>query len=324
MRLYNLIKPILFSLEPELAHDLVCKSLEKFPNLFDYKSNNQLHKKTLGGLEFPNPIGLAAGFDKNAKLINQIQNLGFGFMEVGTITPKPQSGNPKPRMVRLELQQSLINSMGFNNDGLDVIAKRLEKRTTNDFIIGANIGKNKSTPNYKAHQDYSDCFYVLQDLVDYITINISSPNTPTLRELLENNSLQIILETIQNINKKRTIEKPVFLKISPDLTDDEIIRITKTCESFELTGIVSTNTTTNHTYSYGGLSGKLLSMRSRKVSNLIKQNSKLIVICSGGIVDKEIALDRLNNFDLIQLYTGLVYQGPTLPRDILKSISQTR
>lgn len=320
MKMYNLIKPLLFSIDPELAHNLAYYIIENYPNLFDYTYDNPKLKKEVCGMVFKNPVGLAAGFDKNARLINQMPKLGFGFMEVGTITPKPQEGNPKPRMTRLPLQQTIINSMGFNNDGLDTIYKRLEKREQSDFIIGANIGKNKSTHNKEAHLDYASCFYVLQDVVDYITINISSPNTPTLRELLQKEYLDKILDTVQTINSKRTKLKPVFLKISPDLTNDEIISVVKTCEEYNLSGIVSTNTTTRHSYSYGGLSGKPLAERSLEVSKLIKESTTLKVMASGGVVDKDIAIDRLNNFDLIQLYTGLVYQGPGFTKEILKSI----
>ena len=310
----------MFSIDPELAHNLAYYIIENYPNLLDYTHDNPKLKKQVCGMNFKNPVGLAAGFDKNARLINQIPKLGFGFMEVGTITPKPQEGNPKPRMTRIPERLSIINSMGFNNDGLEAIYKRLEKREPSDFIIGANIGKNKSTPNADAHLDYGDCFHVLQDVVDYITINISSPNTPTLRELLQKQYLEKILETIQTLNTKRTKQKPLFLKISPDLTNKEILSVVKTCEEYNLSGIVSTNTTTRHSYSYGGLSGKPLAERSNEVSKLIKKSTNLKVMASGGIVNKDIALDRLNNFDLIQLYTGLVYQGPGFAKEILKSI----
>ena len=321
MNIYkSLLKPLLFSVDPEIAHDLATIFIKKYSGLLNNTYENPKLRKNICGMDFKNPIGLAAGFDKNAELINQIPTLGFGFMEVGTITPKPQEGNQKPRMIRIAEHQSLINSMGFNNDGLDAITKRLEKRNTSDFIIGANIGKNKSTLNSNAHLDYITCFHVLQDLVDYITINISSPNTPSLRELLGKDSLGLILESVQNQNVKRSTKKPIFLKISPDLTDEEIIRVTKTCEEYNIDGIVSTNTTSHHTYSFGGMSGKLLSKRSEDVSNLIKQNSNLKIISSGGISNKEIAVERLKNFDLIQLYTGLVYEGPSLTKQILKSL----
>lgn len=321
MNIYkSLLKPLLFSVDPETAHDLATLFIKKYSGLLNGKYESPKLRKNICGLDFKNPIGLAAGFDKNAQLIEHIPNLGFGFMEVGTITPKPQEGNPKPRMVRLIEKESLINSLGFNNDGLDVISKRLEKRKHTDFIIGANIGKNKSTPNSQAHLDYATCFLHLQDVCDYITVNISSPNTPTLRELLGKDSLELILESVQNLNRQRQNEKPIFLKISPDLKDDEIIRVSKTCESYGVNGIVSTNTTVNHSYSYGGLSGKLLSSRSRQVTDLIKKSSNLKVISSGGIMTKEIAIERLKNSDLIQLYTGLVFEGPSLTKQILKSI----
>jgi dihydroorotate dehydrogenase len=321
MNIYkSVLKPLLFSVDPETAHDLATLFIKKYSGLLKSTYNNHHLRKNICGLDFKNPIGLAAGFDKNAELIDHIPNLGFGFMEVGTITPKPQEGNPKPRMVRLVDKESLINSLGFNNDGLDVITKRLEKRKSSDFIIGANIGKNKSTPNLQAHIDYATCFNNLQDVCDYITINISSPNTPTLRELLGKDSLELILESVQNLNRKRQTEKTIFLKISPDLKDDEIINVSKTCENYGINGIVSTNTTVNHSYSYGGLSGKLLGNRSQQVTNLIKQNTNLKVISSGGIMTKEIAIERLKNSDLIQLYTGLVFEGPSLTKQILKSI----
>ena len=316
----NLLKPLLFSVDPETAHDLATIFIKRYSGLLNNQYNNPRLRRTVCGMDFKNPVGLAAGFDKNAELINQIPTLGFGFMEVGTVTPKPQEGNPKPRMVRLTEYKALINSLGFNNDGVDVIVKRLEKRKPSDFIIGANIGKNKSTPNLSAHKDYSGCFHVLQDVVDYITINISSPNTPTLRELLGKDCLEIILESVQNQNAKRTTKKPIFLKISPDLAFEEVIRIIKTCEDFEIDGIVSTNTTTRHTYSFGGLSGKPLEYKSKRITQTIKENSNLKIISSGGIVNKEIALERLKNFDLIQLYTGLVYEGPSLTKQILKSL----
>jgi len=316
----NFLKPLLFSLDPETAHNLATFFIKRYSGLLNNQYNSPNLKRTVCGMDFKNPIGLAAGFDKNAELIDQIPSLGFGFMEVGTITPKPQEGNQKPRMLRLAEHQGLINSMGFNNDGLDVIVKRLEKRKTSDFIIGANIGKNKSTLNLNAHHDYITCFNVLQDVVDYITINISSPNTPTLRELLGKDSLELILESVQNENVKRSIKKPVFLKISPDLSFDEVIRITKTCEEYKLDGIVSTNTTSSHSYSFGGLSGFPLNYKSERISLSIKENSNLKIISSGGIVNKEIALERLKNFDLIQLYTGLIYEGPGLTKQILKSL----
>lgn len=316
----SVLKPLLFSVDPETAHDLATLFIKKYSGLLNYQYDNPNLRSTICSMDFKNRVGLAAGFDKNALLINQVQNLGFGFMEVGTITPKPQEGNPKPRMFRVPDKVALVNSLGFNNDGLETITKRLEKRIPSDFIIGANIGKNKSTPNLSAKHDYATCFYTLQDVVDYITINISSPNTPTLRELLGKDSLELILEAVQNLNKKRQTLKPVFLKISPDLKDEEIVRIVKTCEDYQLSGIVSSNTTTSHTYSFGGMSGKPLAKRSKEVGNLVKSNSNLSVISTGGIIDVETAIDRLNNFDLIQLYTGLVYEGPGLTKKILKSL----
>jgi dihydroorotate dehydrogenase len=321
MNIYkSLLKPLLFSVDPETAHDLATLFIKKYSGLLNIQYENPKLRRTVCNIHFKNPIGLAAGFDKNAQLIDHIPNLGFGFMEVGTITPKPQEGNQRPRMLRLKDDNSLINNMGFNNDGLDIIVKRLENRKSNNFIIGANIGKNKSTPNTQAHLDYASCFYKLQDVVDYLTINISSPNTPTLRELLGKDSLEIILESVQNLNRKRQNEKPIFLKISPDLNDLEIVRVIKTCEEYKISGIVSTNTTIKHSYSFGGLSGKLLGGRSNEVTSLIKKNSTLSIISSGGIMSKDIALERLQNADLIQLYTGLVYEGPGLTKEILKSL----
>jgi dihydroorotate dehydrogenase len=247
--------------------------------------------------------------------------LGFGFIEVGTITPRPQLGNPRPRVFRIQKDQSLLNFMGFNNDGVVRVARRLEKRKS-DIIVGANIGKNRLTEFEKSHLDYVSCIKYLHDLVDYFTINISSPNTQGLRKLSNDKPLKILLQSIQDQNKSKTT-KPIFLKISPDMGFEDLSKLLDACVEFEIDGVVATNTTVNHNYFKGGLSGQLLSDNSLKYLKFIKSHTeKLTIISSGGIMNKQIAAERFNEgADLIQLYTGLVYGGPLLIRDILKNLS---
>ena len=307
------IRPILFKMDAEKAHNFSELAIKYLPIKLKV---NSIPTNILG-LDFKNPVGLAAGFDKNAKLINHIDKLGFGFIEVGTITPLPQEGNPKPRLFRNIKEQSIINRMGFNNDGLKVIKKRLENRKT-DIIIGANIGKNKNTSLDYAHLDYQVCFDYLQDIVDYFTLNVSSPNTPGLRKLLEKDRLSIILESVMRKNRMRKKEKPILLKISPDINDDQLKDILDTCKEFNVSGIVATNTTIN---TNGGLSGMLLENISGDIIRKIKNYSNLTIIGSGGIMNEEIAKSRLNDgCDLIQVYTGLIYEGPSFCKNILSKI----
>lgn len=306
----HIIRPLLFKMNAEDVHDLSVQFLKHFPlqNQFEAKP------KQVAGITFPNPIGLAAGFDKNAELINVIHKLGFGFIEVGTITPFPQQGNPKPRLFRNAKDQSIINKMGFNNDGLRVITKRLEKRNTN-IIIGANLGVGVNTPIAFAHRDYQFSFYTLQDLADYFTLNVSSPNTIGLRDLMQKDKLSFILQVVMNENRNRAKEKPIFLKISPDLNDDELKDVLDICIEFGIKGIVATNTTLTE---QGGLSGLPLEEKSREIIKKIKTYCDLPIIGSGGIMTPEIAKSRFDiGCDLIQLYSGLIYNGPYFAKELL-------
>jgi len=337
----SLLKPYLFTLDPEKAHyltfDLLKTGLRNalgraiFKSAFAYE-NKKLEKK-LFGLTFKNPVGLAAGLDKDAKVYNELSCLGFGFIEIGTLTPKPQAGNDKPRLFRLPKDQALINRMGFNNEGVDAAVIRLKKRKT-DVIIGGNIGKNKVTANEDALKDYEYCFNALFDVVDYFVINVSSPNTPNLRELQDKEPLTALLNHIQNINNSKTKRKPLLLKIAPDLTDSQLDDIIEIVASTKIDGIVATNTTIAReplTYpkadieaiGMGGLSGKPLSKRSTEVIAYLKTKSKnaFPVIGVGGIHSPEDALEKLKaGADLIQLYSGFIYEGPALIKSINKAI----
>jgi len=340
----DIFKPILFSLDAEHAHYLSAGLLQfgaKTPILNHIlKGIFPVSKKTdlsiqLAGLKFLNPIGLAAGFDKNAELINALPLLGFGFAEIGTVTPKPQNGNPKPRLFRLPKDEAIINRMGFNNDGMQEIAKRLSKRTRPDFIIGGNIGKNKDTPNERAFEDYVACFQCLNEFVDYFTINLSSPNTPGLRQLLEKESLFGILEPVQNENQRLTKAKPIFLKISPDMEVSQLEDVVHICKNLKISGIVATNTTIGRyglSYSNleierigsGGLSGKPIKERSVEVLSKLKRlaGNELLIMASGGIMNGNDAKERfLSGADAVQLYSGLVYSGPGLVSDILNQLA---
>jgi dihydroorotate dehydrogenase len=309
----NIIRPLLFKLDAEDAHNLSVFFLKHFK----LKNELILNPKKVAGITFPNPIGLAAGFDKNAHLINHIEALGFGFMEIGTVTPQPQQGNPRPRLFRNQKEQSITNRMGFNNDGVYVIRKRLEERKT-DIIIGANIGMNKTTPIDYAHRDYQFCFFALQDVVDYFTINVSSPNTIGLRKLMEKDRLSLLLESVMNENKHRLKERPIFVKVSPDLNDDELKDVLEVCKEFEVKGIVATNTTS---VEKGGLSGFPLEEKSRETIKKIIDNSSLPVIGCGGIMTHEIAKDRFDmGCDLIQIYSGLIYNGLNFVKNISEKL----
>jgi dihydroorotate dehydrogenase len=311
----SLIKPLLFTLPPNISHDLAVWTIRNFPYLFSTESKEI--NSTHFGITFKNPIGLAAGFDKNGILINQMHHLGFSHMEVGTITPKPQEGNPKPNLFRYEENQSLLNYMGFNNDGLYTIAKRLERKN-NTIIIGANIGKNKSTNNKIAYKDYIESILTLNDLVDYFTINISSPNTPDLRDLLGKENLSRLLEEIKNHHTKLNNAKPLLVKISPDVNNME--EIVDKFHYYKISGIVSTNTTQNHTFIRGGLSGKPLTELATYVTKELRQMTTLPIISSGGIMTTDDAKTRLESSDLVQLYTGLIYNGPNLTKEIIESL----
>jgi len=284
-------------------------------------------ERNLCGLSFKNPIGLAAGFDKNAVLFDELSAFGFGFVEIGTVTPKPQAGNPKPRLFRLKKDQALINRMGFNNDGVEVIAERLKHRKT-DIIIGGNIGKNKITPNEKAVDDYLICFDKLFEVVDYFVVNVSSPNTPNLRALQDKKPLTHILQSLQNENNKRDKPKPILLKIAPDLTDSQLLDIIEIVKITKIAGVIATNTTIsreglvlNNKKETGGLSGKPLSNRATDVIRFLSEKSEKAfpIIGVGGIHSANDAQEKLEvGADLIQLFTGFIYQGPDLVKQINK------
>ncbi len=298
-------------------------------------------QKDVFGLTFKNPVGLGAGFDKNALYLNELKTLGFGFVEIGTVTPKPQPGNDKPRLFRLPKDKALINRMGFNNDGVDIIRKRLEhwktvnsKLKTENLIVGGNIGKNKITANEEAYKDYEICFRELFDCVDYFAVNVSSPNTPGLRALQEKESLRKILLQLQNINQGMLKQKPLLLKIAPDLNESQLNDIINLAFETKLDGIVATNTTIERNnlltskkeiekIGAGGLSGKPLQKKSTEVLQYIIKNSnnKIPVIASGGIFTGADAIEKLNTgAALVQVWTGFIYEGPSIVKKINKQL----
>ena len=329
-------------MEPEKAHYFtfsVIKFMHKIPGIGPllnaiYGFHHPKLEKTLFGLHFKNPIGLAAGMDKDATLFNEFGNLGFGFVEIGTVTPKPQPGNDKPRSFRLLKNEALINRMGFNNEGVKAAAIRLKNRKDRTVIIGGNIGKNKVTPNEEAINDYEINFNELFDVVDYFVVNVSSPNTPNLRDLQEKEPLTKLLNRLQELNHTKPKPKPILLKIAPDLTDSQLDDIIDIVKITKIEGVIATNTTIsrdglNYTkeeiekFGAGGLSGKPLTKRSTEVVKYLKQKSKnaFPVIGVGGIHSAEDAIEKINaGADLIQLYTGFIYEGPGLIKKINKEI----
>ncbi|XOV93792.1 MAG: quinone-dependent dihydroorotate dehydrogenase [Bacteroidota bacterium] len=334
--MYSLIRNLLFLLPAETAHHFttsLIKILFKVPgfrSLFRsiYVVKNPKLERKVFGLTFPNPVGLAAGFDKNGAFTNEFAALGFGFLEIGTVTPKPQSGNPKPRLFRLKKDQALINRMGFNNEGMDQVSKNLQSRSI-EVIVGGNIGKNKVTPNESALEDYIKCFNTLYPQVDYFVVNVSSPNTPGLRELQEKEPLQKLLQELQTLNKTKPVQKPILLKIAPDLTDTQLDDILEIVQVTGLDGIVATNTTIERSgletdqktidqIGAGGLSGAPLFERSTEIIKYLKMKNKdLVIIAAGGINSPETALEKIAaGASLIQVYSGFIYEGPKLISDI--------
>jgi len=330
-----IIKRILFFLDPEKAHFYTLFSLNlllKIPFAKYWLRNrsvveDQSLKKVVWGIEFPNPVGLAAGFDKDGKYFELMSHLGFGFIEIGTVTPIPQEGNEKPRLFRLPQDQALINRMGFNNDGMVAMKERLKGRKDKKIIIGGNIGKNKNTPNEDAINDYILCFDTLYPYVDYFVVNVSSPNTPGLRELQEKKPLTELLTALKKKNQNTGSPRPILLKIAPDLSDEQLDDIIDIVISTRIDGIIATNTTTNRSsltvdtssIGNGGLSGEPLKERSNEVIRYIHKRSegKIIIIGVGGIMTKEDAKEKLDaGATLIQIYTGLIYGGPFLVADI--------
>jgi len=334
------IRPFLFLFNPETAHHFtlgLLKLVLKFPfakSLFRflYCVQDDKLKRNLFGLEFPNPVGLAAGFDKNALYIDELACLGFGFIEIGTVTPLPQPGNDKPRLFRLPADNALINRMGFNNDGVEIIVERLKKRKSN-IIVGGNIGKNKVTPNENAADDFVKCFEGLFEHVDYFVVNVSSPNTPGLRELQDKEPLLKILYALQEKNQSKQKRKPILLKIAPDLTNEQLDDILSIVLQSNIDGILATNTTINRenlktdsatiqAIGNGGLSGKPVTKRSTEVLQYLseKSNHKLPLIGVGGIFSGEDAQEKINaGTSLIQLYTGFIYEGPGLVKRCCKA-----
>ncbi len=282
------------------------------------------------GLKFQNPVGLAAGFDKNAAYFNDLEHCGFGFIEIGTLTPKPQFGNDKPRLFRLKKDEAILNRMGFNNDGVDVAVEKLKKRNNPSLIIGGNIGKNKNTPNESATNDYIISFQKLFPYVDYFVVNVSSPNTPNLRDLQEKEPLKALLSELQKLNTEKEKSKPILLKIAPDLTDSQLDDIIEIVEETKISGVIATNTTisrenlkTNpeevNNLGAGGISGKPLTKRSTEVIRYLHLKSKgsFPIIGVGGIHSADDAIEKLMaGASLIQLYSGFIYEGPALIKKI--------
>lgn len=348
----RLIRPVFFLIDPETIHHFVVRVLcilIRIPGMKSilramYGTTDKSRERELFGLRFPNPVGLAAGFDKDAKMIEALAALGFGFIEVGTVTPQPQPGNPKPRMFRLKKDEAIINRMGFNNEGVEAMVKRLKKRPPN-VVVGGNIGKNKTTPNENAVDDYDYCFRALYNYVDYFVVNVSSPNTPDLRALQEKEPLLKILRHLQNLNKELAGSglsnghngkkiKPLFLKIAPDLSVTQLDEIVEVTLETNLDGIIATNTTIsrsglkteineiNH-IGAGGLSGKPLRNRATEVIKYLSEKSqkRFSVIGVGGIHSAHDAIEKLNaGASLVQLYTGFIYEGPILIKRINKAL----
>ena len=295
--------------------------------------NHPSLERNIFGLHFKNPVGLAAGFDKDALFIDELACLGFGFIEIGTVTPKPQDGNEKPRLFRFPDDAAIINRMGFNNLGVEAAAQRLKNRKTN-IIIGGNIGKNKITPNEDAIKDYEYCFKKLFDVVDYFVVNVSSPNTPNLRELQEKKPLHDLLLQLQNLNLSYPSPKPILLKIAPDLTETQLDDVIEIVSQTRLSGIVATNTTIDRdgltsdkkiveNTGAGGVSGKPLKERSTEIIRYISQKTKgqLPIIAVGGIFNGEDAQEKLDaGASLVQVYTGFIYEGPAIAKKICKSL----
>ena len=338
------IRALLFRMDAEKAHHFTFKLLRFWfavPGL-RFLTNLAHHirkpglERELFGIKFRNPVGLAAGFDKNGLLIREWGNLGFGFVEVGTVTPKPQDGNPKPRLFRLPKDQAIINRMGFNNDGLEVLADRLRKAKKGRLVVAGNIGKNKDTPNSDATSDYLQCFDVLYPVVDFFVVNVSSPNTPGLRELQEKEPLTALLQSLQTLNRSKPAPKPILLKIAPDLTDTQLDDILEIVGATGLAGLVATNTTISRAglttdtaqveaIGNGGLSGAPLRGRALEVLRYLRAKApSLPLISVGGIMNAEDALQRLQaGANLVQIYTGFVYEGAYLPKRICRKILQS-
>jgi dihydroorotate dehydrogenase len=339
----SLLRPLLFSLAPEKAHHTTMGLLRNtlripgmksiFKGMYTVKSPKL--ERTVFGIKFPNPVGLAAGFDKNADYYEELSTLGFGFIEIGTVTPVGQPGNPQPRMFRLPADEGLINRMGFNNGGMEQAIQNLKGRNPN-FIIGGNIGKNKVTPNEEAINDYIKAFNGLFDYVDYFVVNVSSPNTPGLRELQDKKPLTEILMALKAENKKQAAEKPILLKIAPDLTDAQLDDIIAIVSDSKIDGVIATNTTISReglrtdpktTGEAGGLSGAPVKNRSTEVIKYLhtKSNGSFPIIGVGGIQTAQDAQEKLDaGASLVQVYTGFIYEGPAMVKKINEGLLKNR
>ncbi|MCB9282802.1 MAG: quinone-dependent dihydroorotate dehydrogenase [Lewinellaceae bacterium] len=338
----SILKPFLFYLSPERAHSLTIaffKIALRIPFLSAwikgaFKLEDPRLEREVFGLRFRNPIGLAAGFDKNGEYIPVMAHLGFGFLEVGTVTPRAQDGNPKPRLFRLPADKALINRMGFNNKGLDYLVRQLQKPRPPGILIGGNIGKNKVTPNDEANADYVACFEALFPFVDYFVVNVSSPNTPGLRELQEKEPLQALLQKLQDLNREKQTPKPILLKIAPDLSDAQLDDIIAIVRETRLAGIIATNTTISrdglHTpaplveaLGAGGLSGQPLRERATEVIRYLHERlgEETPIVGVGGIGSAKDAREKLEaGATLVQVYSSLIYEGPTLIRKIKQGL----
>jgi dihydroorotate dehydrogenase len=337
----SLLRPLFFSIDPEKIHHGVLRMLRisgALPGVTGitsamFRLEHKALERTLFGIRFANPVGLAAGLDKDARVIDEMAAFGFGFIEIGTLTPRPQPGNDKPRLFRLPKDRALINRMGFNNEGVEAAVARLKKRKSR-VIVGGNIGKNKTTSNEDALQDYITCFHALHPYVDYFVVNVSSPNTPGLRELQEKEPLQKLLSAIKSLSLKSSSPKPVLLKIAPDLTWDQLDDVIEILLTTKTDGVIATNTTISradlrtdsneiHRIGNGGLSGAPLAGRSTEVIRYLrnKLGDAYPIIGVGGIMTPEDALEKLRaGANLIQLYTGFIYEGPGLVKRINQAI----
>lgn len=336
----KLVRPILFKFDPEKVHYFTfgfLRKIFKIPGVQSllrnrFEVNDPRLQTEVFGITFKNPVGLAAGFDKNAQLFQELSSLGFGFIEIGTLTPKPQPGNPKKRLFRLKKDGAIINRMGFNNEGVEAAVERLRKNK--NVIIGGNIGKNKVTPNEEASGDYKICFEALFPYVDYFVVNVSSPNTPNLRELQEKEPLKNLLRELQNLNFQKKVPKPVLLKIAPDLTDAQLLDIIEIVQETKIAGVIATNTTisregltSENKEEPGGLSGRPLKNRSTEIIRFlsVKSNRSFPIIGVGGITSADDALEKLDaGASLVQLYTGFIYEGPQLIKKINKKILERK
>jgi len=338
-----LVRPLLFSFDPEWVHYFTLNALRLlnkipfsswlFRKIYSYQ-NSSLEKE-LFGIKFKNPVGLAAGFDKNGKYIKEMSNLGFGFIEIGTITPKPQPGNPKKRLFRVQNDLAIINRLGINNDGNILCAERLKKNNS-DVVIGGNIGKNTTTSNEKADTDYIQNFKILHQYVDYFVLNVSCPNVRNFTKLQDVEFLKKLIPQLKKINSTKPKKKPILIKISPDLNQDQLDETIDLILSENLDGIIATNTTTSRNnlktskskiekIGNGGLSGEPLKNKSTEVIRYIskKTNGNLPIIGVGGIMNPKDALDKIKaGADLIQLYTGFIYEGPSIVKKINQYLSK--